>query len=38
MTEPLTGRGWLACIDGTNMVLFLSGEWGRRTMTSRAST
>jgi phospholipid/cholesterol/gamma-HCH transport system permease protein len=27
MTEPLTGRGWLARIDGTNMVLFLSGEW-----------
>jgi hypothetical protein len=27
MTEPLTGRGWLARIDGTNMVLFLSGQW-----------
>jgi phospholipid/cholesterol/gamma-HCH transport system permease protein len=27
MTEPLSGRGWLARIDGTNMVLFLSGDW-----------
>jgi phospholipid/cholesterol/gamma-HCH transport system permease protein len=27
MTEPLSGRGWLARIDGTNLVLFLSGDW-----------
>jgi len=35
MTEPLTGRGWLARIDGTNMVLFLSGEWTARDDVSR---
>jgi phospholipid/cholesterol/gamma-HCH transport system permease protein len=35
MTEPLTGRGWLARIDGTNMVLFLSGEWTAHDDVSR---
>jgi phospholipid/cholesterol/gamma-HCH transport system permease protein len=30
MTEPLTGRGWLARIDGRNLVLFLSGDWTGR--------
>lgn len=35
MTEPLTGRGWLARIDGTNMVLFLSGEWTAQDDVSR---
>jgi len=36
MTEPLTGRGWLARIDGTNMVLFLSGDWSARDDVVRA--
>jgi phospholipid/cholesterol/gamma-HCH transport system permease protein len=36
MTEPLTGRGWLARIDGTNMVLFLSGDWLARDDVVRA--
>jgi phospholipid/cholesterol/gamma-HCH transport system permease protein len=36
MTEPLTGRGWLARIDGTNMVLFLSGEWTAHDDVTRA--
>jgi phospholipid/cholesterol/gamma-HCH transport system permease protein len=33
--EPLTGRGWLARIDGTNMVLFLSGDWTAHDDVSR---
>jgi phospholipid/cholesterol/gamma-HCH transport system permease protein len=36
MTEPLTGRGWLARIDGANMVLFLSGDWSAREDLTRA--
>jgi phospholipid/cholesterol/gamma-HCH transport system permease protein len=36
MTEPLTGRGWLARIDGTNMVLFLSGDWSAGDDVARA--
>jgi phospholipid/cholesterol/gamma-HCH transport system permease protein len=35
MTEPLSGRGWLARIDGTNMVLFLSGDWTAQDDVSR---
>jgi phospholipid/cholesterol/gamma-HCH transport system permease protein len=35
MTEPLSGRGWLARIDGTNMVLFLSGDWTAHDDVSR---
>jgi phospholipid/cholesterol/gamma-HCH transport system permease protein len=35
MTEPLSGRGWLARIDGTNMVLVLSGDWTAQDDVSR---
>jgi phospholipid/cholesterol/gamma-HCH transport system permease protein len=35
MTEPLSGRGWLARIDGTNMVLFVSGDWTAHDDVSR---